>query len=110
MQAPAATAAASFELKSVSGGRFAATGSLTFASARRARALGRQCLAAAVERELEIDCAGVAVADSAGLAVLLDWLAGARQLGRALRYAHLPAGLTALAQLSETDELLRRGV
>jgi phospholipid transport system transporter-binding protein len=109
MSAPAPAANGSFELRAQGPGRFAATGALIFTTARRARTLGRQCLAEAAERELVIDCAGVTAADSAGLAVLLDWLAGARQLGRALRYAQLPQGLSALAQISEVEELLRRG-
>jgi phospholipid transport system transporter-binding protein len=109
MSAPSPAAADSFDLRAQGPGRFAATGALTFATARGARAVGRQCLAEAAERELEIDCAGVTAADSAGLAVLLDWLAGARQLGRSLRYAQLPHGLSALAQISEVEELLTRG-
>lgn len=109
MSAPSPAADGSFELRAQGPGRFSATGALTFATARRARTEGRQCLAEAAERELEIDCAGITVADSAGLAVLLDWLAGARQLGRSLRYAQLPQGLIALAQISEVEELLRRG-
>jgi phospholipid transport system transporter-binding protein len=50
------------------------------------------------------------LADSAGLAVLLDWLSAAKRAGRSLRYAHLPEDLVALARISEVDELLARGV
>jgi phospholipid transport system transporter-binding protein len=52
----------------------------------------------------------VGLADSAGLAVLLDWLSAAKSAGRSLRYAHLPQELVALARISEVDELLARGV
>jgi len=50
------------------------------------------------------------VCDSAGLAVLLDWLGAAKRRGRTLRYTHLPADLTALARISEVEDLLERGV
>jgi len=42
--------------------------------------------------------------------VLLDWLGAMKRAGRALRYTHLPAGLVALARISEVEELLERGV
>jgi len=48
--------------------------------------------------------------DSAGLAVLLEWLGLAKQAGRQLHYTHLPQDLTALAGISELQELLARGV
>jgi phospholipid transport system transporter-binding protein len=90
-------------------GRLAAEGPLTFATARRACALGARVFAAA-GAALEIDCSGIATSDSAGLAVLLEWLGSARRAGRKLRYTRLPAGLAALARISEVEEFLTRGV
>jgi phospholipid transport system transporter-binding protein len=91
-------------------GRLYAEGPLTFASARHARELGIDAIDAAADGAVLIDCQGVTAADSAGLAVLLDWLAAARAQGRTLRYAHLPQGLAALGRISEVTELLERGV
>jgi phospholipid transport system transporter-binding protein len=91
-------------------GRWYAEGPLTFASARRARELGIEAIAAAADGAVVIDCQGVTASDSAGLAVLLDWLAAARGQQRSLRYAHLPRGLAALGRISEVNELLERGV
>jgi phospholipid transport system transporter-binding protein len=91
-------------------GRLALAGSLTFATARAARDLGTRTISAAGSGALEIDCAGVTAADSAGLAVLLDWLRIAKSARRSLRYTHLPAGLVALASIGEVAELLTRGV
>jgi phospholipid transport system transporter-binding protein len=107
--APAET----FDLVAAADGRYTAEGALTFATARQARELGAQLLLAGGGNgaaTLEIDCRGISVADSAGLAVLLDWLGAARRRGRTLRYTHLPADLTALARISEIEELLERGV
>jgi len=102
-------AAGQFRLVPSQNGRLAAQGPLTFATARRAREQGLEAVAAATGT-LEIDCSAVTAGDSAGLAVLLDWLGAARQSGRKLRYTHLPQGLTALARISEAEELLARGV
>jgi len=90
-------------------GRLAAEGPLTFATARRARELGEPFIARAATA-LELDCRGITTSDSAGLAVLLDWLGTARHAGGNLRYTHLPAGLAALARISEVEEFLTRGV
>ena len=62
-------------------------------------------------RGLEVDCSGISAADSAGLAVLLDWLAAA-QARRAARCA-TPACRMASprsARISEVQELLQSGV
>lgn len=107
---PAAIAAASFTLEPAAAGRCIARGALTFATARAARARGLAILEDAGTGPLEIDCGALGLADSAGLAVLLDWLSAARRSGRSLRFAHLPEDLVALARISEVDELLARGV
>ena len=99
-----------FELVASANGPFAARGPLTFATARAAREQGLRSLASAAGRELEVDCAGITASDSAGLAVLLDWLGAMKRAGRALRYTHLPEGLLALGRISEVEELLERGV
>jgi phospholipid transport system transporter-binding protein len=104
------SAAPTFDLTGA-GGRLLAEGPLTFTSARRARELGLEAIGrGATDGPLVIDCQGVTASDSAGLAVLLDWLAAAKAKGRPLRFAHLPRGLAALARISEADELLERGV
>ena len=108
MSAPAASA---FTLSAVAEGRLAAAGPLTFATARLARAAGLALLgAAAAPQRFEVDCAGLGATDSAGLAVLLDWLAAAKGAGRSLHFLALPQGLAALARISEVEQLLVRGV
>jgi phospholipid transport system transporter-binding protein len=103
-------ASGTFEVAASGNGGFAARGPLTFATARQAQEQGLRSLASAAGRELEVDCGGITASDSAGLAVLLDWLGAMKRAGRALRYTHLPAGLVALARISEVEELLERGV
>jgi len=103
-------APATFTLDAEDDGRLAACGPLTFASARAARALGLGALEDGTGAALEIDCRGVNPSDSAGLAVLIDWLAVARQAGRTLRYSGLPEDLRALARISEIEDFLAKGV
>lgn len=109
MSAPASAAPAAFRLTPSSDARLLAAGPLTFATARGASAQGETLLRATTAAQ-EIDCSGVTTADSAGLAVLIDWLGVAKRADRRLRYAHVPKGLMSLASISELDELLERGV
>ena len=109
-EAARTTDAGAFRLVPAAPDGFAAQGPLNFASARRACDLGLRTLAEASGARLEIDCRGITVSDSAGLAVLLEWLAAAKRAGRSLRYTQLPAGLAALARISEVQELLERGL
>jgi phospholipid transport system transporter-binding protein len=87
-------------------GRVVVTGELTFATAREARHSGLLVLEGSRAEKLVIDCSGVTRADSAGLAVLLDWLAWGRRKSRGLVLENLPASLVAIAKISEVDELL----
>lgn len=87
-------------------GRVVVTGELTFATARNARELGVMVLEGAGSRGIVVDCAGVTRADSAGLAVLLDWLAWGRRRSRTIKLENLPASLVAIARISEVDGLL----
>ena len=72
-------------------GRVVVTGELTFATARDARQLGMLVLESSRAERIVIDCARVTRADSAGLAVLLDWLAWGRRKSRPLSLQNLPA-------------------
>ena len=56
-----------------------------------------------------IDLAGVSDSDSAGLALLIEWLSVARAGNRSLRYENIPVQLQQLARLSEVEELLTAG-
>ena len=87
-------------------GRIVVTGELTFATARDARQLGVLVLESSRAERLVIDCAAVSRADSAGLAVLLDWLAWGRRKSRAVTLQNLPQSLVAIARISEVDGLL----
>ncbi|HEV2271641.1 MAG TPA: STAS domain-containing protein [Steroidobacteraceae bacterium] len=103
-------APATFEIAATSPGRFAARGALSFSNAKRARSEGLQALRGASARDLEIDCGGISHSDSAGLAVLLDWMSIMKSEGRPLCFANLPPGLLAVARISGVEEMLQKGV
>jgi phospholipid transport system transporter-binding protein len=87
-------------------GRVVVTGELTFGTAREARQVGILVLESSRAERIVVDCAAVTRADSAGLAVLLDWLAWGRRRSRLLSLQNLPASLVAIARISEVDGLL----
>jgi phospholipid transport system transporter-binding protein len=87
-------------------GRITVHGELSFATAREARQIGVLVLESSPADRIVIDCAGVTRADSAGLAVLLDWLAWGRRRSRAVSLINLPPTLIAIARISEVDQLL----
>jgi phospholipid transport system transporter-binding protein len=89
-------------------GQVEVRGALTFATAKNARAAGRRLIEMSGDAPLEMDCSKVTEADSAGLAVLLDWLALAKRHGRSICFKALPAPIRAVAQLSNVDTLLNQ--
>ena len=103
-------APASFEIVAGADGRSHVRGSLTFATARGAREEGAEKFRACTARSCEVDCGGITASDSAGLTVLLDWMALAKRDGRSIRYVNLPEWLLAIARISDLEEFLKKGV
>jgi phospholipid transport system transporter-binding protein len=91
-------------------GKIDVRGALTFATARRARVAALKLLAVAGGPALTVDCTAVSASDSAGLAVLIDWLALAKRHGRGLHFINLPAPIRAVAHISEVESLLSQGL
>ena len=83
----------------------AVRGALTFETARRACEAGIRAFTAC-SGALTVDLAAVQAADSAGLAVLIEWRRWAQRNGRGLGFVNLPAAITGLAKLSELDGVL----
>jgi phospholipid transport system transporter-binding protein len=92
-------------LAEIAPGRVAITGAMTFATVTELRREGRRVLRAGTG-EAVFDLAGVSPADSAGLALLVDWLAWSTEHGRKLRYDNLPESLRVLAALSDVLPML----
>jgi phospholipid transport system transporter-binding protein len=95
------------KLESLGGGRFRVSGVLDASTAREV--LEQSESRFAQSREIDVDLGGVGESDSAGLALLIEWLRMARQGGRAIRFANVPAQIEALARISEVEELFGGG-
>ena len=87
-------------------GQIRVSAPLTFATARKVYEEGVACFSHDGSLTLAVDCAGVPKADSAGLAVLIEWRRWSRQHGRHLTFVNLPAQINAIAHLSEVSEVL----
>jgi phospholipid transport system transporter-binding protein len=55
---------------------------------------------------INIDLSGVERADSAGVALLIEWQRTARQRQQTIQFQNIPPQMLAIARLSGVDELL----
>jgi phospholipid transport system transporter-binding protein len=102
---------ANFEVTETAPGRISVRGALSFETARRACELGIKLFKRAKKvPQIEIDCGGVTEADSAGLAVLLEWLKWALKNERPMAFANLPQAIRAVASISDVEPLLDGGI
>ena len=85
-------------------GRWRLTGTLDFESVVDLRPRLREALTR--DADVELDLSGVTRANSAGLALLLQWQEDARRSGANLAVRNAPAALADLAGLSNLRELL----
>jgi len=96
-----------FELQDLGDGRFALTGEMTFDSAERILKASEKPFEE--HTQLEIDLSGVTENDSAGLALLLEWVTWANHTVREIRFTGMPERLLAIAKTTEVERLLSRG-
>ena len=95
---------AGFRIEPAGDGRLAASGPLDFATAAAALRAGLGLMTG--NRAWTIDLSGVSAGDSAGLAVLVEWMSAARERGASVRYEAVPAQVVAIARISDLEELL----
>jgi phospholipid transport system transporter-binding protein len=91
-------------LESLGAGRFRVSGVLDASTAREVLEESE----ARFEQfaGLDIDLGGVGESDSAGLALLIEWLRLARQWKKEIQFANVPAQIEALARISEVEDLI----
>ena len=84
---------------------FSITGELSFATVNRL--LDASSGVDFKDRPLfEIDLRGITRADSAGLALLVEWTAKARLHGTNIHFRNMPGQMRAIARITEIDKLL----
>ena len=59
-------------------------------------------------KAIEVNLLDVEKTDSAGLALLLEWMSWARRNNTAISFAAIPDRLLAIAQTADVDELLHQ--
>jgi phospholipid transport system transporter-binding protein len=96
-----------YKLEDQGDGRFALYGRMSFDTAgeilRESEALFEH------HTLLTVDLSGVTHTDSAGLALLLEWITWANHTVREIRFEGMPEKIDAIAKTTEVDSLLRRG-
>jgi phospholipid transport system transporter-binding protein len=85
------------------GGRYSVSGELGFGTVPAIYEASRGGLDES--DALHIDLGNVTDVDSAGLALLIEWIRSARTRGKRLVFLNLPEKLLALARMSEIDSL-----
>lgn len=87
-----------------SGERLSVAGTLDFTTARDV--LGQVAPVIAATPSLTVDLKDVSRSNSAGLALMIEWLALATRAGHSLRFANVPNGLVQLARVCQVERLI----
>ncbi len=96
-----------YRLKDLGGGRFTLSGRMAFDTA--GQILRESEGPFAEHTRIEVDLASVDETDSAGLALLLEWITWANHTVREIRFTEMPEKIKAIARTTEVEHLLKRG-
>lgn len=96
-----------FKLEDQGGGHFQLSGEMTFASV--GEILGVSLEKFSQHDRLVVDLSGVTDTDSAGLALLLEWITWANHNIHEIQFLKIPEKIDAIAKTTEVDDLLSRG-
>jgi phospholipid transport system transporter-binding protein len=96
-----------FTLEELGEGRFALTGEMTFDTAEKILKASEDPFEEYTQ--LEVDLSEVTASDSAGLALLLEWVTWANHSVREIRFTGMPERILAIARTTEVEALLMRG-
>ncbi|MEM8546793.1 MAG: STAS domain-containing protein [Pseudomonadota bacterium] len=88
-------------------GQFRITGELTFSTVGDLLDAGQKAFEP--HSRIIVDLGEVARADSAGLALLIEWVTWANHSVREIRYQKVPERLVNIASISEVESLLDAG-
>jgi len=96
-----------FGIKTLEDGCFLLSGKMTFGTADQILRASEELFAE--HSRIEIDFSGVTETDSAGLALMLEWITWANHTVREIRFINTPTKIDAIAKTTEVDHLLKRG-
>ena len=101
---PALSVMSSFDLKEEGGGKFVLTGEMTFATADRILKFSERSFSQ--YRSVHVDLSQVSKADSAGLALLIEWKAQVSQRAGEINFTSVPESLLSIAKTAEVSDLI----
>jgi phospholipid transport system transporter-binding protein len=93
-----------FELHEEGEGRFALQGDMSFETANQILKASEAVFAQ--HATIQVDLSKVGTADSAGLALLLEWKAQVAARGASIQFIGMPDSLASVARTSEVTDLL----
>lgn len=93
-----------FELKEIEDGSFVLIGDMSFATADEILHFSEAVFGRYAN--VQVDLSQVGKADSAGLALLLEWKSQASQRSGSIVYLNVPDSLIAIAKTSEVSDLI----
>jgi phospholipid transport system transporter-binding protein len=93
-------------LEALGTGRFRVSGVLDASTAAGVLEESEPRFAQTQESQIQMDLGGVGDSDSAGLALLIEWMRMAKQAGKQIHFANVPAQIEALARISEVEDLI----
>lgn len=96
-----------FSLEDLGNGKFALSGLMTFDTAGEILRDSEELFEE--HTRIEVDLSGITDTDSAGLALLLEWITWANHTVREIRFLETPEKIDAIAKTTEVDDLLKRG-
>ncbi|RZV37943.1 MAG: STAS domain-containing protein [Chromatiales bacterium] len=96
-----------FTIEDHGDGRFAVSGELTFDTAEKILRASEEYFED--HTQIEVDLSEITASDSAGLALLLEWVTWANHSVREIRFAGMPEKILAIARTTEVEALLTRG-
>ena len=97
----------SYTLENRGNGQFALSGRMSFDTAAQILKASEDMFEE--HTLIEVDLSGVTHTDSAGLALILEWITWANHTVREIRFHDMPAKIDAIAKTTEVDDLLKRG-
>jgi len=95
------------QIEDLGEGRFAVHGVLGFETVTRVLEGSKSLFSE--HSIIEVDFSGVERGDSAGLALLIEWVNWAKYYVREIRYKNIPKQIAAIAEISEVQSMLTAG-
>ncbi len=96
-----------FMIEDLGSGSFAVSGDMTFDTAEKILRASENLFDE--HTQIEVDLSEITDSDSAGLALLLEWVTWANHSVREIRFTKMPEKILAIARTTEVEGLLTRG-